>query len=86
VLLQEEDKMIDGAQRGFSQAVLTMYSPRRSVIIDMVMVQFISIILTMMLVLFLKGPDMASASVSYYLVGIFFCILMLTSVYSNISR
>ena len=78
--------MIDSAQRGFSQAVLTMYSPRRSVIIDMVMVQFISIILTMMLVLFLKGPDMASASVSYYLVGIFFCILMLSSVYSNITR
>ena len=78
--------MIDSAQRGFSQAVLTMYSPRRSVIIDMVMVQFISIILTMMMILFLKGPDMASASVSYFLVGIFFCVLMLSSVYSNISR
>ena len=78
--------MIDSAQRGFSQAVLTMYSPRRSVIIDMVMVQFISIILTMMLILFLKGPDMASASVSYYLVGIFGCILMLSSVYRNIAR
>ena len=78
--------MIDGAQRGFSQAVLTMYSPRRSVIIDMVMVQFISIILTMMMILFLKGPDMASASVSYFLVGIFFCVLMLSSVYNNISR
>ena len=78
--------MIDSAQRGFSQAVLTMYSPRRSVIIDMVMVQFISIILTMMMILFLKGPDMASASVSYFLVGIFFCVLMLSSVYNNISR
>ena len=78
--------MMDGAQRGFSQAVLSVYKPRRSIIIDMVMVQFISIILTMMLVLFLKGPDMASSSVSYYLVGIFFCILMLSSVYSNISR
>ena len=78
--------MIDGAQRGFSQAVLTMYSPRRSVIIDMVMVQFISIILTMMLILFLKGNDMASSSVSYYLAGIFGCILMLSSVYRNIAR
>ena len=45
--------MIDSAQRGFSQAVLSVYTPRRSVIIEMVMVQFISIILTMMLVLFL---------------------------------
>jgi len=78
--------MMDGAQRGLSQAVLSVYKPRRSIIIDMVMVQFISIILTMMLVLFLKGPDMASSSVSYYLVGIFFCILMLSSVYSNIAR
>ena len=78
--------MIDSAQRGFSQAVLTMYSPRRSVIIDMVMVQFISIILTMMMVLFLQGPKMQSASVSYYLVGIFMCILMLSSVYRNIAR
>ena len=78
--------MIDTAQRGFSQAVLSVYTPRRSVIIDMVMVQFISIILTMMLVLFLQGPNMASSSVSYYLVGIFFCILMLSTVYRNIAR
>ena len=71
---------------GFSSTAMGIFAPMKSVIIDMVMVQFISIILTMMLVLFLQGPNMASASVSYYLVGIFFCILMLSSVYRNIAR
>jgi hypothetical protein len=70
--------------RNLSNALMQVYTPRRSVIIDMVMVQFISIILTMLLILFIQGPTMSSSSVSFYFVGLFLSILMLTGVYSKI--
>jgi len=67
-----------------SNALMQVYTPRRSVIVDMVMVQFISIILTMLLILFIQGPTMSSSSVSFYFVGLFLSVLMLTGVYSKI--
>jgi len=67
-----------------SNAIMQVYTPKRSIIIDMVMVQFISIILTMLLILFVKGPTMSSGSISFYLVALFGSILMLTGVYSKI--
>ena len=66
-------------------SVLDVYNPSRSVIIDMIMVQFISVILVMMLILFVQGPTMNSSSVSFYLVGLFGCVLMLTGVYTRIN-
>ena len=69
----------------FASSMLDVYNPSRSVIIDMIMVQFISVILVMMLILFVKGPTMESSSVSFYLVGLFGCILMLTGVYTRIT-
>tara|TARA_R110002110_G_scaffold93053_4_gene242546 strand:- start:156 stop:410 length:255 start_codon:yes stop_codon:yes gene_type:complete len=65
---------------------LDMLNPNRSVIIDMIMVQLISVIVTMSLILIFKGGTMGSASVSYYLVGLFASFLMLTGVYSRITR
>jgi len=65
---------------------LDMLNPNRSVIVDMVMVQLISIIVTMLMILLFKGGSMDSSSVSYYLVGLFGSFLMLTGVYSRIPR
>tara|TARA_R100001377_G_C3093762_1_gene76794 strand:+ start:137 stop:388 length:252 start_codon:yes stop_codon:yes gene_type:complete len=65
---------------------LDMLNPNRSVIVDMVMVQLISIIVTMLMILLFKGGSMDSSSVSYYLVGLFGSFLMLTGVYSRITR
>tara|TARA_R110001592_G_scaffold1811_1_gene10991 strand:+ start:8557 stop:8808 length:252 start_codon:yes stop_codon:yes gene_type:complete len=65
---------------------LDMLNPNRSVIVDMVMVQLISIIVTMLMILIFKGGSMDSSSVSYYLVGLFGSFLMLTGVYSRITR
>jgi len=70
--------------RGITNTMLDLYNPRRSVIIDMVMVQFISIIITMLLILFLQGPSMSSGSISFYLIGLFGSILMLSGVYARI--
>lgn len=70
--------------RGFTNTMLDLYNPKRSVIIDMVMVQFISIIITMLLILFLQGPTMSSGSISFYLIGLFASLLMLSGVYTRI--
>ena len=70
--------------RGIANTMLDLYNPRRSVIIDMVMVQFISIIITMLLILFLQGPSMSSGSISFYLIGLFTSVLMLSGVYAKI--
>tara|TARA_R100000541_G_scaffold57949_1_gene68511 strand:- start:146 stop:400 length:255 start_codon:yes stop_codon:yes gene_type:complete len=70
----------------FAATSLDMLNPSRSVIVDMIMVQLISIIVTMSMILIFKGGTMGSASVSYYLVGLFASFLMLTGVYSRITR
>lgn len=70
----------------FAATSLDMLNPSRSVIIDMIMVQLISVIVTMSMILIFKGGTMGSASVSYYLVGLFASFLMLTGVYSRITR
>ena len=70
----------------FAATTLDMLNPNRSVIIDMIMVQLISVIVVMSMILIFKGGTMDSASVSYYLVGLFGSFLMLTGVYSRITR
>jgi hypothetical protein len=70
----------------FAATTLDMLNPNRSVIVDMIMVQLISVIVTMSMILVFRGGTMDSASVSYYLVGLFASFLMLTGVYSRITR
>ena len=72
----------------FAVTTLDMFNPNRnrSVIIDMIMVQLISVIVVMSMILIFKGGSMTSASVSYYLVGLFASFLMLTGAYSRITR
>ena len=70
----------------FAATTLDMLNPNRSVIIDMIMVQLISVIVVMSMILIFKGGSMSSASVSYYLVGLFASFLMLTGAYARIIR
>ena len=61
-------------------------APRRSVIVDMIMVQFISVILTCLGVLVFAGESMASNDVAIYLVAIMVSLVFITSLYSKITR
>ena len=65
---------------------LDMLNPNRSVIIDMIMVQLISVIVVMSMILIFKGQELPSNVLSYYLVGLFGSVLMLTGVYARITR
>ena len=72
--------------QSFAASTLDVLNPNRSVIIDMVMVQIISMIVVMSMILVFKGSTMASSTISYFLVGLFASFLMLSGVYSRITR
>ena len=72
--------------QSFAASTLDVLNPNRSVIIDMIMVQLISMIVCMGMILIFKGGSMPSTTVSYFLVGLFASFIMLTSIYTRITR
>ena len=72
--------------QSFAASTLDVLNPNRSVIIDMIMVQIISMIVVMSMILVFKGGTMPSSTISYFLVGLFASFLMLSGVYSRITR
>lgn len=72
--------------QSFAATTLDVLNPTRSVIIDMIMVQLISIFVCMSMILIFKGGSMESSTVSYFLVGLFASFILLTSIYSRITR
>ena len=72
--------------QSFAASTLDVLNPNRSVIIDMIMVQIISMIVVMVMILVFKGGSMPSSTISYFLVGRFASFLMLSGVYSRITR
>jgi hypothetical protein len=65
---------------------LNMFSHRRSVIIDMVMIQLISAILVMLFVLVFKANDINQTDASLALIGIFISMMGLGTIYTRINR
>ena len=82
---QPTDPM-NNALRGFSVASVNMFAPKRSVITDMIMVQFLSIIVTLFFILVFKGSQLSTNEVSIFLIGIFASIVMLGGIYTRISK
>ena len=69
-----------------SQAGISIFAPSRNIINEMMMVQFISIILACISILVFKGDSMSSGDVSVFVVGIFGSMIFLTTLYSRITR
>ena len=65
---------------------LNMFSHRRSVIIDMVMIQLISAILVMLFVLVFKANDISQTDASMAMIAIFVSMMGLTTIYTRINR
>jgi len=62
------------------------FSPKRQVVVDMVMVQLISAILVFMGILIFKNGDISQSDMSIYMVGIFVSFILLTQIYQRITR
>ena len=65
---------------------LNMFSHKRSVIIDMIMIQLISAILCMLFVLVFKASEISQTDASFAMIGIFLSMMGLGTIYSRISR
>ena len=85
-MMRQPTDPMNNALRGFSVASVNMFAPKRSVITDMIMVQFISIIVVFFALLLFKGQTLSSTDVSLALVGIFSASMMLGTIYSRLTR
>jgi len=71
---------------GFSSTAMEIFSPIKSVIIDMIMVQLLAIIVTLGLVLLTAGDRVGSDTVAYLVAGLFGAFFMLGSIYARITE
>ena len=74
----------EGAMMRTAGGIQQVFAPRRSVIVDMIMVQFISVILTCFGVL--VGGSMNTTDVTVYMIAIMISLIFITSLYSKITR
>lgn len=65
---------------------LDMWSPKRSVIIDMIMVQLISLIVLMVAVLLFKGNSLSTNEATFFIFGLFTSLVFLSAVYGRITQ
>lgn len=65
---------------------LDMWSPKRSVVIDMIMVQLISLIVLMTSVLAFRGNNLSTSEATFYIFGLFSSMIFLSAVYGRITQ
>ena len=70
---------------GFASGTMAIFAPKKSVIVDMVMVQLLSIIVTLGTVLLTASDELSSDTMAYLVAGLFGAFFMLGNVYSRIS-
>ena len=68
-----------------SNTAMGIFSPMKSVIIDMVMVQLLAIIVTLGLILVTGADNLSSDTMAYLVAGLFGAFFMLSGIYSRIS-
>tara|TARA_R100000234_G_scaffold13172_1_gene7315 strand:- start:1021 stop:1266 length:246 start_codon:yes stop_codon:yes gene_type:complete len=75
----------EGPMIGFASGTMAIFSPKKSVIVDMVMVQLLSVIVTLGVILLTASSDLSSDTMAYLVAGLFGAFFMLGNVYSRIS-
>jgi len=70
----------------FADITMHMLSPRRQVVVDMVMVQLISAILVFSGILVFKSNEITQNDMSIYMIGIFVSYVLLKQIYQRITR
>jgi len=75
----------EGTYQGLSDSSLSVFAPTRSVITDMIMVQLLSVILSLVLLMVFKGNQLDTNDISLFLVGIFGSSILLGSIYSRLT-
>ena len=70
---------------GFASSTMAIFAPKKSVIVDMVMVQLLSVIVTLGIIMLTGSGDLSSDMMAYLVAGLFGAFFMLGNIYSRIS-
>ena len=71
---------------GLERSAMDVLNPQKKVIIDMIMVQLLSLIILFSFVLAFAHNKLSQYDLSFVMGGLFASMLMLTNVYSRIAR
>ena len=72
--------------RGSAQGAMEVFNPKKSVIIDMIMIQLLGITITLMSILLLKGGDIEGNNMAWMVAALFASFVMASAIYSRITR
>jgi len=70
---------------GLASSTMAIFAPKKSVIVDMVMVQLLSVIVTLGIIMLTGSGDLSSDTMAYLVAGLFGAFFMLGNIYSRIS-
>ena len=70
---------------GFASSTMAIFAPKKSVIVDMVMVQLLSVIVTLGIIMLTGSGDLSSDTMAYLVAGLFGAFFMLGNIYARIS-
>jgi len=71
---------------GLASSTMAIFAPKKSVIVDMVMVQLLSVIVTLGIIMLTGSGDLSSDTMAYLVAGLFGAFFMLGNIYSRISN
>ena len=80
------DRGIPGFYHGFALSTRDIFAPKKSVIVDMVMVQVLTIIVTLSLVLVTGSGRLSSDMMAYIMGAMMGAVLLATGIYTRISQ
>ena len=75
----------DRPMAGLAHGTMAIFNPKKSVIVDMVMVQLLSIIVTLGIIMITGAESLASDTIAYLVAGLFGALLCLGGIYSRLS-
>jgi|TARA_R100001463_G_scaffold15644_3_gene40782 hypothetical protein len=76
----------DSPMLGLASSTMAIFAPKKSVIVDMVMVQLLSVIVTLGIIMLTGSGDLSSDTMAYLVAGLFGAFFMLGNIYSRISN
>ncbi len=80
------DKSTPNFYYGFAMSTRDIFAPKKSVIVDMVMVQVLTIIVTLSLILLTGSSNLSSDTMAYMMGAMMGAILLATGIYARISQ
>jgi len=74
-----------GLPSGLAVTTIEIFNPKKDVIVDMIMVQLLTITLSLLAILMFKGGDINGNDMAWMVGGLFSSFLLASAIYSRIT-